>query len=201
MPFLIIAFPGLQSHRDLDRPDRDSLVCAVLYRRHRAGLDLCPCADQERAAVGRTGADHAAAARRFHPLGHDRHHPRRPHRLRAVLQSAVLHRASRRDFRIVEGRHVVPRRLPRLRRRGDPVQPQEQHFDPVARRHHHRGRADRACSSGGSPISSMANCGAGRPIPICPGRWFSRPAARCRAIRASFTRLAWRASCCSRCSR
>ena len=57
--------------------------------------------------------------RRFHSLGHRRHHPRRPHRLCAVLQSAVLHPASRRDFRIVEGRHVVPRRLPRLRRRGD----------------------------------------------------------------------------------
>ena len=97
-----------------------------------------------------------------------------------------------RDFRIVEGRHVVPRRLPRLRRRGDPVLPQEQHVDPVARRHHHRGRADRRCSSGGSPISSMANCGAGRPTRPALGDGLSRPAARCRAIRASSTRLAWR---------
>ena len=96
--------------------------------------------------MGRAGADHAAADGRFHPLGHDRHHPRRPHRLCAVLQSAVLHPASRRDFRTVEGRHVVSWRLSRLRRRGDPVLPQEQPADPVARRHHHRGRADRAVS-------------------------------------------------------
>ena len=54
--------------------------------------------------------------------------------------------ASRRDLRTVEGRHVVPWRLPRLRRRGDLVLPQERPSDPVARRHHHRGRADRAVS-------------------------------------------------------
>ena len=48
-----------------------------------------------------------------------RHHPRRPHRLCAVLQFALLHPASGRDFRIVEGRHVVSWRLHRLRRRGD----------------------------------------------------------------------------------
>ena len=40
--------------------------------------------------------------------------------------------------------------------------------DPVARRHHHRGRRRSGCSSGGSPISSTANCGAGRPIPSLP---------------------------------
>ena len=93
MPFLAHRLSGVRSDRDLDRADRDPLVCAGLYLRHRAGLDLCARADQERKAVGRAGADHAAAARRFHPLGHDRHHPRRPHRLRAVLQSAVLHRS------------------------------------------------------------------------------------------------------------
>ena len=86
---------GVRSDRDRDRADRDPLVCAGLYRRHRAGLDLCALADQERKAVGRAGADLAAAARRFHPLGHARHHPRRPHRLCAVLQSPVLHRSIR----------------------------------------------------------------------------------------------------------
>lgn len=36
----------------------------------------------------------------------------------------------------------------------------------------------------------------------CPGRWSSPTIRRsCRAIRASFTKRAWRASCCSRCSR
>ena len=179
MPFLTIAFPVFDPDRHLDRPDRDPLVCARLYRRHRAGLDLRARAAQERKAVGRAGADHAAAARRLYPLGHDRHHPRRPHRLRAVLQSAVLHPASRRDLRAVEGRHVVPWRLPRLRRRGDPVLPQEQPSDPVARRHHHRGRRRSGCFSGGSPISSTANCGAGRPIPAALGHGISqwRPAA------------------------
>ena len=83
----------LRSDRHRDRADRDPLVCAGLYRRHRAGLDLCARADQEREAVGRAGADLAAADGRFHPVGHDRHHPRRPHRLCAVLQSAVLHRS------------------------------------------------------------------------------------------------------------
>ena len=189
---------GVRSHRDRDRADRDPLVCAGLYRRHRAGVDLRPRADQERKAVGRAGADHAAAARRFHPLGHGRHHPRRPHRLRAVLQSPVLHPASRRNFRTVEGRHVVPRRLSGLRRRGDPVLPQERPSDPVARRYHHRGRADRAVSRPASPISSTASCGAGRRIPACPGRWYFPMAARCRAIPASFTRRGWRESCCLR---
>ena len=120
--------------------------------------------------VGRTGADHAAADGRFHPLGHDRHHPRRPHRLCAVLQSAVLHPASGRDLRTVEGRHVVPWRLPRLRRRGDPVLPQARHFRSCrsATSPPRSGRS--GCFSGGSPISSTANCGAGRPTPACPGR-------------------------------
>ena len=53
-----------------------------------------------------------------------------------------------------------------------------------------------ACSSAGSPTSSTASSGAGRPT--CPGRWSSRAAARCRAIRASSTRRRSRASCCSR---
>ena len=99
--------------------------------------------------MGRAGADLAGAARRLHPVGHHRHHRRRPHRLRAVLQSRLLHPAPGRDLRVVEGRHVVPRRLPRLRRGGDAVCPQERHLDPVARRHHHRGRRRSGCCSGG----------------------------------------------------
>jgi carboxymethylenebutenolidase len=38
---------GIQSDRDLDRPDRDPLVCARLYRRHRARVDLRPRTDKE----------------------------------------------------------------------------------------------------------------------------------------------------------
>ena len=59
---------------------------------------------------------------------------------------SVLHPAPRRDFRAVEGRHVVSRRLPRLRGRGDPVLPPQRPADPVARGYHHRGRPDRAVS-------------------------------------------------------
>ena len=39
--------PGLRPHRHCDRAVRDTLVCAGLYRRHRAGLDLRARADQE----------------------------------------------------------------------------------------------------------------------------------------------------------
>ena len=38
---------GVRPDRHFDRPDRDPLVCAGLYRRHRAGLALRPRADQE----------------------------------------------------------------------------------------------------------------------------------------------------------
>ena len=60
----------VRSDRHRDRAVRDPLVCAGLYRRHRAGLDLCARAAQEREAVGRAGADHAAAARRLRAVGH-----------------------------------------------------------------------------------------------------------------------------------
>ena len=148
--------------------------------------------------MGRAGADHAAADGRFHPLGHVRHHPRRPHRLCAVLQSAVLHPASRRDLRTVEGRHVVSWRLPRLRRRGDLVLPQERAFRSCrsATSPPRSGRS--GCFSAASPISSTASCGAGRPTPACPGRWCFPMAGRCRVIPASFTRRDLRASCCLR---
>ena len=63
----------------------------------------------------------------------------------AVLQPGLLRRASARSARAVEGRHVVPRRLHRLRRwpwccsRKKP-----RHSGAVARRRDLRGRADRA---------------------------------------------------------
>ena len=131
------------------------------------------------------------AARRLHPVGHRRHHRRRPHRLCAVLQPAVLRRSiPPRSFELWKGGMsfhggflgcVAAVML--FARRNDIS-------DPVARRHHHRGRRRSACSSGGSPISSTASCGAGRRIPACPGRWCFPTAGRCRAIRASSTRQA-----------
>ena len=136
--------------------------------------------------------------RRLRPVGDARHHPRRPHRLRAVLQPGAFRRASARDLAAVEGRHVVPRRLPRLRARGRAVRAASRHLDPVARRPHLRGRHRSGCSSAASPTSSTASCGAARPT--CPGRWCFRPAGRCRAIRASSTRRRSKGWCCSSCS-
>ena len=42
---------------------------------------------RNRSALGRAGADDGRRLRRFRPVGDARHHPRRPRRLRAVLQS------------------------------------------------------------------------------------------------------------------
>ena len=72
------------------------------------------------------------------------------------------------------------------------------HSDPVARRHHLRGRRRSDCSSAASPISSTPSCGAARPT--CPGPWCFRAPGRCRAIRASSTRRRSKGSCCSSCS-
>ena len=134
--------------------------------------------------------------RRLRAVGDARHHPRRPHRLRAVLQSGAFPAASARSAAAVEGRHVVPRRLRRLRAGGGAVRAAARHLDPVARRPHLRGRHRSGCSSAASPTSSTASCGVARPT--CPGLWCSRAAGRCRAIRASSTRRPRRAGAVSR---
>ena len=77
------------------------------------------------------------------------------------------------------------------------VRVQARHSDPVARRHHLRGRADRAVPWAASPISSTANCGAGRPT--CRGPWCFPAAGRCRVIQVSSMRRRSKAWCCSRC--
>ena len=192
--FLFLQFPAfdpvLVSHRAVPDP----LVCAGLYRRHPARLALCARADPQRAAVGRAGAADARRLRRFRALGDARHHPRRPHRLRAVLQPGAFPRASARGRAVVEGRHVVPRRLCRLRAGGRAVRAAARHLDPVARRPHLRGRHRSDCFSAASPISSTASCGVARPT--CPGLWCFRAAGRCRAIRASSTRRLSKGWCC-----
>ena len=112
------------------------------------------------AAVGRAGAADRRRLRRLRAVGDARHHPRRPHRLCAVLQSALFRRASGGDLQLWKGGMsfhggflgcvlavVAVRALPR-------------HLDPVARRHHLRGGDRSGCSSAASPISSMASCGA-----------------------------------------
>src|SRR5205807_10205336 len=98
MPFLLIAFPvfdpiaiaiGPIAIRWYALAYIGGIVLGWIYARALLKNDR----------LGRTGADHGPATRRFHSLGDGGHHPRRPRRLCAVLQSAVLHPASGRDFR------------------------------------------------------------------------------------------------------
>ncbi len=99
-----------------------------------------------RTPVGRPGAVHRSRLRRFRDLDHARHHPRRPHRLCAVLQSSAFRRASGRDLRALERRHVVSWRRRRLHRRHRPVRVAAAHPDALARRRDCRGGADRTVS-------------------------------------------------------
>ena len=102
-----------------------------------------------------------------------------------------------RDLRIVEGRHVVPWRLPRLRRRGDPVLPQEQLpilslGDITTAR-----RADRTVPRAARQFHQQRIVGPAGRFQRALGDGVSRMAGRCRAIPASFMRPGSRASCCS----
>ena len=188
--------PGADQHRAVRHP----LVRAGLYRRHPARLAAMRAPSmRSRAAVGRAGAAELTDFDDFIlwvtlgvVLGG---------RIGYVLfyNPAYFLEHPARDPAALEGRHVVPRRLARLRRAGHAVRAPAQNLDPVARRHHLRASRRSACSSAASPTSSTPNCGAGRPT--CPGPWCSRAPARCRAIRASSTRRRSRAWCCSSCSR
>ncbi len=82
----------------------------------------------------------------FVDLDHARHHSRRPHRLRAVLQSSAFRRAPDRDPAAMERRHVVSWRRDRLHRRHRAVRAAPAHPDAVARRRDRRGGADRPVS-------------------------------------------------------
>ena len=118
MPFFVIPFPAFDPVLVHLGPLRHPLVRAGLYRRHPARLALCPRLVRNEPAMGRH-------RRRSTVLDFDdfilwvtlgiilggRT------RLCAVLQSAAFRRASGRDPGIVERRHVVPRRLRRLRGR------------------------------------------------------------------------------------
>ena len=110
----------------------------------------------------------------------------------------LFRRAPAGDPAAVEGRHVVPRRLPRLRARGGAVRAPARHLRSCRSATSPARPARSDCSSAASPISSTASCGAARPT--CPGRWCFRPAGRCRAIRASSTRPRSKGWCCSSCS-
>ncbi len=98
--------------------------------------------------------------RRLRAVGDARHHPRRPHRLCAVLQSAALRRAPARNLPALAGRHVVPRRLHRLRRGRHRSSPRAATFPSCRSATSPAPPGRSGCSSAASPISSMANCGA-----------------------------------------
>ena len=96
MPFMPLSpdFPAFDPVLVQLGPFADPLVCARLYRRHPARLGLCARADPQRALWGGPAPMTARRFRRFRALGDARHHPRRPHRLRAVLQPGAFRRAS-----------------------------------------------------------------------------------------------------------
>ena len=110
--------------------------------------------------------------------------------------------ASDRGRAAVEGRHVVPRRLHRLRAGGRAVRAAARHLDPVARRPHLRGRHDRAVSrphrqfhqrrAVGSPDRCALGYGvSGRRAVAAP----SEPALRGRARRAGAVHRALAVRC------
>ena len=140
------AVSRVRSGTDIGRAVRGALVRARLYRRHPARLGLRARASSARKRCGAARRRSPSRFRRFRGVDHARHHPRRPHRLCAVLQPAAFHRASARDRAALEGRHVVSWRRRRLRRRHHPVRLAAPHLDAVARRRDLRGRADRTVS-------------------------------------------------------
>ena len=150
-------------------------------------------------ALGRAQrADARRAVRRPHHLGGARRHPRRPPRLRALLQPgsylanpleilAVWHGG----MSFHGGLLGVGRRRSSCfaRRNGFPI-PCSAMPSPPRRRS--------ASSSGASPTSSTASSGAGAERPDCPlGRRLPGRRPACRATRASSTRPPSRGSCCS----
>ena len=191
--------PRIRPGADQDRAARRALVCARLYRRHPARLDLCPRDHPGRAAVGRPGADDGPRLRRFHPVGDARHHCRRATGLCGALQSGIFCGQSGRDRAAVERRHVVPRRLSRLRARGGPVCALPRHSHPVARRRDLRGWPDRPVFRPRRQFHQWRAVGAADRCRL--GRGISRPAARSRAIPANSTKRSWRAWSCLWCLR
>ncbi len=178
--------PRFSAGADLGRAVCHPLVRARLYLRHPARLALCPHSHPARSTVGRQAAVHGRRLRRLHRLGDAWHRARRPHRLCAVLQPAAVRRSSARDFRGLEGRHVVPRRVYRLRPRRHPLRLPPRHLDPVARRRDLRGRADRALPRPAGKLRERRTVGAANRRAV--GYGISRTGDRFPVIRASFTK-------------
>src|SRR4029079_3279572 len=107
--------PGVRPRSGASRPLRHPLVRPRLHRRYPARLVVRPHPYPLRKIVGRQGAPDGGRLRRFHPLGGARHHSRRTHRLRPLLQSSPFRLAPAGNFPVVERRHVIPWRLHGLR--------------------------------------------------------------------------------------
>src|SRR5262249_38390602 len=132
------SLPRLRPRAHQLRADRHSLVRPRIYRRHSLGLALCARDHPSRAALECADADDRQRLRRFRAVGHARHHPGRADRLRIVLQPQLLRGAPAGKLSALERRHVVSRRLSRLRACGRPVRPPSGAIHPFARRHHLR---------------------------------------------------------------
>ena len=195
MPLLTIAFPC--SIRSPSRSDRSrSAGMRWPISAARAGW-ITRARWSRTTAVGRTGADHAAADGRFHSLGHARHHLRRRTAMccSTICPSSIAHPAE--IFELWKGGMsfhggflgCVAAVILFCRKHDLP--------DPVARRYHHRGRADRPVSRAARQFHQQRAIG--RP-PTQRALGDGIPNGRCRAIRASSTRRGSRECCCS-CSR
>ena len=118
---------------------------------------------RRRARRGRGSTWKPSRRRRSDLLLHARRHPRRPHRLRAVLRPEVLGGRSVVSAQDLGGRHVLPRRPARGDRGDDAVC-----LAPRAATSAMSSTSPRRCrrsgsSSGASATSSTASCGARRP--------------------------------------
>ena len=147
------------------------------------------------AVAGRQAAVCSGQGRRSPALHDDRRAGRRAPRQRALLRAGLLPAKPARDPGRVEGGHGFPRRAHRLHHRYRALRAAQPRRTPGARSTCARQPRRSACSSGGSPISSMPSCGAGRAT--CPGHSCSPAQGPCRGMRASSTRQPWRGSSCS----
>ena len=194
------ALPKLRPGADPARAVRDPLVRARLYCRHPARLALRPRDHPHGQILGRPGADDGDGFRRFHRVGDARHHSRRP--ASAMCCSTIPSISPRTRSKPSSCGRAACRSMAASPAAFSAVvlfAKKPRHSGAVARRRHLRGRADRPVPRAARELHQRRIVGP--PDATCPGRWCFRPAARCRAIRASSMRRRWKASACCCCLR
>jgi len=148
-------------------------------------------------SFGEARRRYAAADGRFYSLGYGRASSwAAAPAMCCSTQSAVLRPASRRDFRIVERRYVVPWRLFGLRRRGDVILPQARPSRSCRSAISPRGRTDRIVSRRLCQFHQQRVVGPASGLQRAWAMVFPN-AGRCRHP-ASFTKPGLRESCCLR---